>query len=215
MKGLILKDIYAVKGMAAQVLVMMAAFGIAFAGSADGSAIVMCVFGCTICIMSTLSLDESYEWNKFAFAMPVTRRQLVVAKYLAAVLFALFGLAVGVAMTVAVGLTGLGAGMTPLSVIGVTSGAGLAVALVLSSLMIPLSFRFGVNKGRYAFMAVAALIAAGAVVLAKSNLLPSNTMYYGVLVTGHNVVIGVALMVIALYLLSMLISIRIVEKKEF
>lgn len=215
MKGLILKDLYNMKSLGPQLIIMLVAFGIAFSG--NGMTIFMCVFGSTVCVMSTLSLDEYCNWNMLACVMPVTRRQIVTSKYLAAMLFAAAGVLIGTVMTVIAGLIRSGEQIPSLLLMFRVSGIGIGVGLLIMAAMLPISFKFGVNKGRYVLMGMAAFVAASSALIMKVEDFggPAKVAQLIGNVNLSLLITGFLAMVAVLVVFSCLLSIRIMEKKEF
>ncbi len=82
MKGLILKDLYLLKGLGKQFGLV---FGFLFLWSimmkSFSFMILYCVIMCGSIVMSTMSYDESVSFNRFALTMPVNIKMLVRAKY--------------------------------------------------------------------------------------------------------------------------------------
>ena len=108
--------------------------------------------------MTTLGLDERNRWDRYAVTLPVTRRQLVLEKYL----LALIGLFIGCFLYLLFSLTGAAVRQHPfdlggalLILIPMVSGS-----LLFSALHFPITFQLGVEKARLWFMLIIALVAA-------------------------------------------------------
>lgn len=160
MKGLILKDIINMKG---QLMLYMIIFAMWMAvGIVNKSAeFFIGVMQMLIVMIPILSLayDEKTKWERFAITMPVTRRQLVISKYL----FCLIVIAVIMIPAAAGGLIIGGDPETILVMIALSVPLGL----ILNSVILPVMFRFGVEKGRFMFMAIIALFALAGFAVSK------------------------------------------------
>lgn len=150
MKGLLLKEILGIKSFLKMYLFIIAVCIIPVAVSQNGSfssgfAIGVCTFvGIMMCFVS-FNYDAVSKWDKFVLTLPFTREQIVRSKYL----FSLIMIGVGMGMGLAVS-----------AVLAAVSGAGLgpevfftmaflvACGLLSISVIIPLIFKFGVEKSR-------------------------------------------------------------------
>lgn len=98
-----------------------------------------------------LSYDERSRWQEFSGALPVSRAQLVSAKYL----LGLGCMAVILALTLGLHLIVRRYPMdTLLSLLGGICG----LSLFISSVSLPLMFKFGVEKGRIWYYATLILV---------------------------------------------------------
>ena len=83
MKGLLMKDLLNLKRQGGIILLVLAMYGL-FAFSSGMSEVLgsmICVFGAMLPV-TALAYDERAKWDKYALTMPVTRRQMVLSKYL-------------------------------------------------------------------------------------------------------------------------------------
>ena len=99
--------------------------------------------------VNALAYDETCKWDAYALTMPVTRRNLVLSKYL----LALVGAG---AMALLSTVCTLIMGAVPDEVFS-TIGLLLAAGLCMISILLPLLFRFGVQKGRMVMIVVVLL----------------------------------------------------------
>ncbi len=213
MKGLLLKDFYTVKSMWRYVLFIAIVFSLSFWGKGDGTLAAMFSFVSTILLLNSLAQDEMDQWNKTALTMPLTCRQIVLAKYLFAMLLCIFGTVCGLLLTLATRLIGMGNDIMPLELVAVSSAVSSAVILLVIALMLPLNLKFGVQKSRYVLLAFVAIpVLLGALADASGLRIPAM-MYFGVSGVGISVMVILAL-VLALFV-SFRISVRILEKKEY
>ena len=94
--------------------------------------------------LAAYAFDERSGWDKYALTMPVSRRQIVLSKYVLGVL----GLSAGLMLSMAVAFLM----KRETGEILVTHCAFLAIGLVAVSVLLPLSFKFGTEKARFILM---------------------------------------------------------------
>ena len=160
--------------------------------------------------MTAVAYDDSSSWQSFALTAPVSRSQLVLSKYL----LALITLA-SISLIVLCGSMIIGAGAYESALVTL---AVMPFGAVMVSVLLPIIFRFGVEKGRFVFLAFVAFVVA--VVVASGGRLASLAEDGGILDSVLSVNAGVlAAAVIALTFaigaISFLISKKIYDKKEF
>ena len=212
MKGLILKDICNQLGQLTAFAMMRVIFIVCFATSSEGTLIIMCAVYATVMVISNLAMDESCQWDIFALTMPVTRRQLVLAKYIVAIFYALLGIVVGTVATLAIRLFGISSGEATLWELLQISLIGIVIAAIFIALLLPVDFKYGVQKGRLVLFGVAAFIGGGGVLLSgKEEMLDGFFRRFSG--TADGLFFGA--LTLLLLLISFTISSRIMEKKEF
>lgn len=210
MKGLILKDFINIKGqLVLYLLIVVLWLGIGFKWeSSSFFSSVMQMFAVMI-PLTALACDEKNHWNRFALTMPVCRRELVQSKFL----FTLITMAALALVSFAGSL--VISGDVEESVLVVLYSCPFGV--ILNGILMPVMFRFGVEKGRFVFIGVVALFVLIALGLGTSPFADiledvKNASLF------HNEWYTVALFwfVAAIVLLiSMAVSVCIYGKKEF
>lgn len=202
MKGLVYKDIINLKQQAKIYLLILGVW--VFVSIAERN---MSFFGGVMAVFSVLlpitayAYDEKVSWDKYALTMPVSRRELVISKYL----FGLAMLAVSLVLTVLVGIVvnrGLSECIEICSVF-------LALGLICMAVTLPAVFRFGTEKARN-IMFLFFLVPAAAGMLWEHLDMKAPDPETIRLMTYAAPVAGAALL-----LLSIPVSIRIYGKKEF
>lgn len=216
MKGLILKDLYNAMTQGKALLFMVVIFGVCFANAAEGTLIIMCTIYAAVLVINNMALDEMCAWETFALTMPVTRRQLVLSKYVISIIYAFGGTLLGAIMTVVFRAAGFGGEGAPLGSILVITGVGLAISAVFIAVLIPVNFKFGIQKGRFVLLSIAALIGGGGVLLSGSR----GTRIMAAIgtfgeINGMLAALIAAAAVAVILVVSFGISVKIMEKKEF
>ena len=152
MKGLIIKDIFALKKQA-KILLALLIFYIVYAVAFEawGMLVGVIVLLCIMLPVTTLAYDEKSKWDKYALSMPITRETIVLSKYIFAVLAELIGVAiVGVIGVLAVLFTGEMELKEMLLIILGTCEIGL----IFLAVILPILFKFGVEKARLIMLLV-------------------------------------------------------------
>lgn len=232
MKGLILKDLLAAKaattlaGILIFVFVLLAAF-LTVGGEDLLSAVVMglCVVLLGIfCIMNMMitmsfgSYDDQCGWDSFGNVLPVSRKQIVLARYGTDLLL----MAVSLILLLVVQLIcRIGTGYP---IVWYFPALLVMVYLAMVAVMNPIIYKFGAQKAGYIVAGVYMAIGLGATALGNwageqvshsdeaVDAVLDNILDSGILPV--IMLLGLVVCVI-LFGLSILLSIRIYQKKEF
>lgn len=212
MTGLLLKDIYNLKQTLAIYLCIIIG-GICFGPilSATSADFVMSLGGYVIMIgaiatvltpIQAMGEDEKNKWDQYAVILPVSRREIVCSKYVLMLLCVFVSSAIMVIGRVVLPSFRMSSSMEFIWIM-------ILGAIAYSSIILPINIKFGTQKGRVATI-LAFYVPAGIVMGLESAgiKLPdvSNWMNYLPVIS-----IGVVMILIV----SMCISTKIYEKKEF
>lgn len=206
MKGLLIKDLYLIKKLCRMVIIMDLVF-VAFSVF-DERNLFFSYYCCLITGITPISLisyDEQGKWDVYAGTLPYSRAQLVSVKYLVGLLcsvFILLLLAVArAAMHMYVGSFVPGEFFSFLMVLA-------SLCLILPSLVLPLVFKFGAEKGRIFNMIVIGVACALSTLATTYNIAKPVKLSFSLP--------SVFFLVLAalLYFLSWRLSIRIYTKRE-
>ncbi len=160
--------------------------------------------------MTLLAYDQTSKFNEYSAALPATKEQLVGCKYIVG----LCGLVLAeVFAAAALGAASLHwTAVDGALVISTLVQVGMTT-LLSSTVLLPLSYRFGYEKAKYAFYLMVGLVAAlmGFGMSANEdglarNLLPQSISSLGLL--------GIAVAALALYALSWRLSVAWYGKAE-
>lgn len=224
MTALLVKDWKLLKGQRQffMVIIGLAAFYAIFMNETAMSfvvtyiAIMMAMF-----TLSTISYDEYNNGAAFLFTLPIERREYVLEKYVFAAIVTGVSSAVGLGVCCGIGFArgyfASAGDVVEVAVSGLVGG--VVVVCLLLALMIPLQLKFGVEKSRMVWIGgimVVAVLGFGGAKLAQ--LLDVDVKgIIGVLGQASPVVAGAVLLVILAVgvAVSCVISVKIVEKKEF
>lgn len=204
MKGLIINDIFSMKKLMKTMLVVFVAFGIAWAvmGQAETGAAIIGVLGVTY-LLNLFSYDEFYHWENYVAVLPLSRKQVVLARYLS------FGLTVVVFQLVSVVyllITG------SLDANGISTMFGvLLMQIYVGIVLIPVSYKYGTQKGRFIYILLLGL--PFLLVIAASGWISSLEQSSAFDLMG---LLGIAVLIMLLLLfVSFRWSVAILSKKEY
>ena len=117
------------------------------AGFATG----ICKFIGGMMCFTSFAYDSSNRWDKYVLTLPYTRKQIVTSKYV----FSLLMVGVGMGIGLAVNLILAAAGRAVLDAeTGMVILMLVCVALLFISIVIPLIYKFGVEKSRIAVIVI-------------------------------------------------------------
>ena len=198
MKGLLLKDWYlTVKYLRMLILISLLFAAMSVFSPENGFFRIYPAVMFAMIPVSLYSYDDREKWTVYAQAFPVSRAQYVTGKYL-------FG---------ALGMAALVALLTVLYLISGAEGFGGAVTLSLvlglgsASLMLPVLFRFGAEKGRIAYLIFIGAICGGGAALSLAA--PSEG---GAAMPPPSAALCAGMIVF--YILSWRLSVALYQKRE-
>lgn len=144
MIGLIKKDFLMIKGnLKLVVLIFFVFFLMSLQGQFDMSFAPAMVS--VMLFMSTFSYDEYNKWDAYAVTLPNARKNIVKSKYLATFLLILLSVFITFLLNILVGIINKNLNLE--DVLSVMLGCTFGILLV-ESIMYPLIFKYGIEKGR-------------------------------------------------------------------
>lgn len=152
MKGLLLKDFYMAK-KTCRIFLPLALIFIAISAMGTQNLMFMLypILISTIIPVNLLSYDEKSKWNLYSGTLPLERSLLVDVKYLMIlILLGLSAVLVGIAQLIRMQVTGLVDWESVFRLLGVL----LMLGLLAPSLMLPVVFKYGAEKGRLAYYGI-------------------------------------------------------------
>ena len=211
MKGLLLKDFCILKKQMKIVAVLVVFYAIwAIVSKTPSMMGVMIILLSIMLPITSMSYDEAGQWYRYAFSLPISRRALVLSKYVLGFLVALGGLVVSaIGNLVVLFLTNWENSLESwLIIVGF-----LEIGMIFLSIIIPVLFQFGVEKGRFLVVVIAVvpslLIAMLGSLLKTSGVpMPSGDVLQAIFYSSP-------LFTLAVFLVSFRISVGICRKKEY
>ena len=202
MKGLLLKDTY-IAAKLCKAFIFIDILAVALGGKNVFFVFYACMISSMI-PMTLISYDEREKWDTYAGTLPYTRAQIVSSKYvmgLCANVIVLALVAIGQAVqTVSGGVFALkeyAAGLLLL----------LSVSLIAPSILYPLVFKYGAEKGRIFYYIIIGLSCAGGTIVSNAG------MEFALASNGSAAITAFVIVALA-YLASWLLSIRFYNKRE-
>ncbi len=205
MKGLLLKDWYLTVKYARFLLFFIFFYGVAGVFFTEAAVFSLLPVMLVALLPQTLySYDEREKWTEYVQALPVSRAMYVTEKYL-------FGACCFAAYLALLAVLNLAAGTEDY---GALFAMQFSVGVFVPALLLPFAFRFGVEKGRMAYLIVIAAFFAAAMVLMNGVGLMNGRSGVDALMRTVVPAWAICLAMAAAYVLSWRISIRLYEKRE-
>ena len=177
-KGLLKKDLYNLASYKTTLIIIVIFCGMAIIGTDAiywGSVVIGIIVG--MISLSTFSYDEMAKSNRYILTLPVTRKEIVLEKYILAIGATILGSLLGFVLTLIIG--NIMNYVRPDNVIDInidtllsTTIGGLFGVSLIQAIQIPSIFKWGAEKGRiqmFIVLFVLALIGAGVGFLIKES----------------------------------------------
>lgn len=159
--------------------------------------------------VSTFSYDDFNNWNPYAISFPCGRKNIVKAKYFSGLIFLFISIVISVLITI---LTSLFADVDFKLTISYLIGCVVGTVFVIS-VMFPLIFKYGAEKGRI-YLFVSAFLVMG-IITAISKIINVSRMdsLEGIFENFWFIIIPI--LIVGALIISYNISKKIFLKKEF
>lgn len=204
MLGLIKKDLLLIKGnLKAVGMIFIIIIGMAFFQEANLAFVPS--FVSTILFMSTFSYDEYNKWDSYAITLPNGRKNIVGAKYITTFILLFISTLLAIILSTGIGIV---RNEFHIGETLITMAGSIFATVLLVSIIYPIIFKFGNEKGRIAMFIIAFLGASLFAFLLKSLTISEDVIeHYGF--------IFLVIVSIITLLGSYLLSKHIYRKKEF
>ncbi|AGY75661.1 ABC-2 transporter permease [Clostridium autoethanogenum] len=214
MNGLILKDLYNLKNNGKSIVFILVVFSfVSFSQNDIGFLTGYTILLASMLVINTMSYDNTAKWDKYALTMPVTRKGVVLSKYLVSIIVSLIGAAIAVALCFAQGI--YRHNLDAMEILTVT-GIVLAIGFLFISFMLPIVYKFGVEKSRIfifvIFIIPFAVIMVGRSKFAKLKLSPLAVQYMNIILQYLPVIL--LLITILIMVVSYSISVKVYSNKD-
>lgn len=222
MKGLIIKDLLQLKSYFKTLIIFMFIFVCVSLEpentSTDGILIIMMTLGLGMFGMATFSYDEMAKANKYILTFPLTKKEVVLSKYVLQFLLTITGAILGSILSVIISIVLSKDIPNFIDLISIALGGMFGIGLV-ESIQMPCFYKMGAEKGRiYMFIITVAVafIAGGIITLGEkviNNFSIDLNSINSILETFLPfVLLGLVLLE---YFISYKISYKVYSKKEF
>lgn len=208
MIGLITKDLLSLKKVGIRIGFIIVLYAVIF--SSTGSLAFLSAFitvFCTMLIINTFAYDELAKWDIYALSMPVTKKQIVLSRYLLCILFD----AAGIIVSFLLGLIfrKLDAELSTILY------CFFAASLVIAAIMMPLLYKFGTQKARIWIILLFLAPTAGAALLKNLGISHPFSALGTISNSTAELLLAVFLPVaLLIYVGSYFLSFRIYQSKE-
>ena len=214
MKGLILKDLLNLRKNLITIIIMCLFYTLLFSTLNPTFLSGMITILFAMQILTTFSYDDYSKWNMYALSLPITKKQLVLSKYILGISFIIFG---GVFSFILTSLLSLFKGSFILGdlVASIIGSTGIMILMIL--ILLPLIFKYGVERSRIMLLAIFAIPTVLILIISKVLALtgipfPSEEQLNALLPV---ICIIATLILIAGSYVSYMTSVKIVTKKEY
>lgn len=144
MLGLIKKDLLLIKSNIKLIAIMLVVFFfMALQGTYDISFLPAIV--CMMLFISTFSYDEYNKWDAYAITLPNGRKNVVKSKYIATLILIFISIIITILLNIIIGYVNKD---TDYKEILMVMSSCAFVIIVMESILYPIIFKFGIEKGR-------------------------------------------------------------------
>lgn len=207
MKALLIKDLISFFKWGKLYIAMILIFAAAFFFAPDNA-----IMGCYPSLIlgmfaiTFLQIDEREKWNVYVQTMPCTKKDYVVSKYIVSLLLATMGTVI---MAVSSLASSIAHGIFNLEALASYVGMTVLIGVMPCSLMLPLMFKFSAEKGRIMCFVIFGLMFGGVSAFAAIGKINDSSMLVPKISFAFSLVLA-----IAIWLASLIISIKIYNKRE-
>lgn len=215
MIGLLKKEYYLMEGqMKSWLIVAVFCFFYSYFMNADSFLFMLIILIGIMSTMTVFSLDKACGWDTYAISLPLTRKEIVEARYLFAFLIDI-GVSLACCLLMLLRRLMNGGVNIPESLHSLFQI--LLVTILMQLLLFPVIYKLGVEKARFVYMAVFICLSLG--VLGLSQLDDNGAVLAGIRINAEKIMqygeIAAVILAAAGLFLSLWLSVRIYEKKEF
>lgn len=213
MKGLIIKDILNLRKQIKIVLFIIFFYVVFFSigfnspnSSTQPSVISgLIIFLSVTTFIASFSYDEYSKWDKYAASLPITRKSIVLSKYILSLLFVVLGVIISTIYACILIITKNNINMLEFAL---STGMIVMVALLIIGFLIPALYKFGAERARLVLVAIAFVPTVIIMLLTRFNIsAPSEStieLFFKLL----------PVISIIFFIISFFISCKIYESKE-
>lgn len=216
MKGLLVKDFKLMKTQKNFFFMIIVLAIIISSFSNVGFMIGFLSFVISLFSLSTVSYDEFDNGNAFLFSLPVSRRGYILEKYCFGVLLGGGALIFATFFTVILNMVKKTASISEIMIIALSV---FPVMLMIQAVMLPFHIKFGGEKGRIAL--IAALGFSFVFIVAVVEIAEALGIHIPGILSGPStadtgiLIAGTVIFALVILLVSMKISISVLNRKEF
>ena len=208
MLGLVYKDLMVMR----RTLLLYGAMGIVYGiiaiyGDQYGMVFALMMIVSAMVPVSAISYDERSKWDKIVNTMPLSRKEIVLSKYVLAILLTAISSVIIFAFYMLVP-------EMPLEEKAVTTAVMAMMAMLYQAALMPVMFKFGSEKGRTMMLAILFVPAVLIFAIGEMNIIDVNAAISFLERNEAMIPYLMAGFVLAIYSLSMALSVKIYEEKD-
>jgi ABC-type transport system involved in multi-copper enzyme maturation permease subunit len=208
MLGLVYKDLMVMR----KTLLLYGAMGIVYGiiaiyGDQYGMVFALMMIVSAMVPVSAISYDERSKWDKIVNTMPLSRKEVVLSKYLLAILLTAISSVIIFAFYMLVP-------EMPLEEKAVITAVMAMMAMIYQAALMPVMFKFGSEKGRTMMLAILFVPAVLIFAIGEMNIIDVNAAISFLERNEAMIPYLMAGFVLVIYSLSMALSVKIYEKKD-
>ena len=208
MIGLIYKDLMVMRKTLALYMVIFVVYGyMGIAYDQGGLLIAMVLVMSSILPVSSIAYDERCKWDKIANTAPLSRKEIVMAKYLFAILLTVFS----VAVCFVIYLFDSRMPMTEKLIMCYMLTMG---GMLYQALLLPVNIKFGAEKGRNIMMAIMFVPVLFVVAVSNTGLVDLSAVVLFLENNEQLIPYIVTATVAVVYSVSVTLSVKIYENKD-
>ena len=208
MIGLIYKDLMVMRKTLALYMVIFVVYGyMGIAYDQGGLLIAMVLVMSSILPVSSIAYDERCKWDKIANTAPLSRKEIVMAKYLFAILLTVFS----VAVCFVIYLFDSRMPMTEKLIMCYMLTMG---GMLYQALLLPVNIKFGAEKGRNIMLAIMFVPVLLVVAVSNTGLVDLPAVVLFLENNEHLIPYIVTATVAVVYAASVTLSVKIYENKD-
>ena len=216
MKGLIIKDLCVIKNQMRSLLLILVFFVFISIINKDATFILFLVpFYMIMILITTFSYDEFNKWECYWNSLPLSRKEIVKAKYLLFNATSLIVLVLGILASIIV--PNFIENTTFESIYASIIGVAFGICLVIS-LLIPFYYKFGSQKGRIMLFLTITILALIIGIITSLDIF-NNVELMNIINSLNNLSLGMftlllIIVTVIIMTISYYISVRIYNNKE-
>ncbi len=208
MIGLVYKDLMVMKKTLALYMIIFAVYGyMAIAYDQGGLLFAMVLILSSMVPVSTIAYDERSKWDRIANTTPLSRKEIVVSKYLLALTLTVFSVIVCFVIY-------LFDKRIPITDNLMMCFALVFMGMIYQALLLPVNIKFGAEKGRNIMLAIMFAPVILVMLISKTGIVDFAAIEIFLTNNEHLVPYILVVFVAVLYTASIMLSVKIYENKD-
>lgn len=212
MSGLLVKEYYTLRRYLKQYILLFIFFGV-LSVYLDSAIYFQAMVTMSMCMLvfTGMSYDSTAGWDKYVMTMPVSRKDVVLSKYVSCVIYAASAIVVSTVFSIIINRIHPmeDGGLMLMTTVAATL---LCLIFIIYSILLPMIFKLGVEKTRILMIAV--IMIPVFAILGTAEYMPESVLDF---IEQHAAIFGAAgvIMSVLIYSISYFISMSNFSKKEF